>query len=400
MRRAVLTAALAVGLAASACSGAGTDHATRTTPPDPASTTTAGVFYRPPAPLPAAEPGTLIRDEGVVGPEGVQAWRILYHSRGPGGEDLAVSGVVVAPAGSVPAGSRKVIVYGHATTGISDACAPSSWSKPLSAIIDAGRLLDAGYVVVETDYPGLGTPGTHPLYVAASEGRAMLDAARAARALPTVGAGAQTVILGYSQGGQAALAAAALTASYAPDLHVHGVVAAAPLVYLPETLRSLNLASGPGYTLLATLGQAAADPEADADAVLTPAGRRLARYATTACTDDVLTHAESLGYQAIFRSDPITTSPLREDFAAQAAVVERPGMPPIDVVQGTADVTIPPAITDAAVARLCALRNTVSYRTYAGRDHASVISASVADIMPWIADRFAGLPAPDTCRPS
>ena len=45
------------------------------------------------------------------------------------------------------------------------------------------QLVDAGYVVAATDYEGLGTPGVHPYLVGESEGRSVLDAARAARAL-------------------------------------------------------------------------------------------------------------------------------------------------------------------------------------------------------------------------
>ena len=45
------------------------------------------------------------------------------------------------------------------------------------------RWLKAGYAVVRTDYEGLGTPGVHPYLVGRSEGRSVLDAVRAARAL-------------------------------------------------------------------------------------------------------------------------------------------------------------------------------------------------------------------------
>ena len=52
-------------------------------------------------------------------------------------------------------------------------------------------LLSQGYVVVATDYPGLGTDGIHPYLIGESAGRAVLDSVRAARtsrgtALPTV----------------------------------------------------------------------------------------------------------------------------------------------------------------------------------------------------------------------
>ncbi|MGF7234973.1 MAG: lipase family protein [Frankia sp.] len=403
MRRGFLIAVLAAGLVATGCSGASSPagrlpgpaatHAT----PKPDSTTTAGPFYQPPAPLPPARPGTLIRDQGVITQAGQQAWRILYHSRGPTGADIAVSGIVVAPAGAAPVGGRRVIVYGHGTTGIADRCAPSSWSNPLTAIIDSPQLLGAGYVVVATDYPGLGTLGTHPLYVAGGEGRAMLDAARAARSLPGVGAGAETVVVGYSQGGQAALAAGAMAATYAPDLHVHGIFAAAPLIDVPATLRSMDVSSGPGYTLLAALGVAAIDSRADIDTVLTATGRSLARAATVECSGTLVEKAAALGFSRIFSADPMTTSPFREDFAAQAAVTERPGMPPLNLVQGTADVTVPPPATAAAVRRLCALHDTVRYTTYPAADHATVISASITGMMGWIADRFDDRRAPTSC---
>ena len=46
-------------------------------------------------------------------------------------------------------------------------------------------MLARGYVVVATDYPGLGVPGQiHPYLIGVSEGRAVLDSVRAARACP------------------------------------------------------------------------------------------------------------------------------------------------------------------------------------------------------------------------
>ena len=86
----------------------------------------------------------------------------------------------------------------------------------------------AGYVVAATDYEGLGTPGVHPYLVGESEGRGVLDAARAAKALAATDAGDQVLVFGHSQGGQAALFAGELAASYAPELTVLGVAAAAP----------------------------------------------------------------------------------------------------------------------------------------------------------------------------
>ncbi|MGH2417137.1 MAG: alpha/beta fold hydrolase [Candidatus Limnocylindria bacterium] len=85
-----------------------------------------------------------------------------------------------------------------------------------------------GFIVVATDYEGLGTPGLHPYFVGESEGRAVLDAARAARGFICPDKDDTVALAGHSQGGHAALFAAELAPTYAEDLPVVGTVAVAP----------------------------------------------------------------------------------------------------------------------------------------------------------------------------
>ena len=118
---------------------------------------------------------------------------VLYHSRAVDGHDIAVSGVVVAPTGKAPRGGRVVVTWAHGGVGLADVAHLRSrpTSRPARpAFASATRdplipmlqtFLDAGYVVAATDYEGLGTPGLHPILVGESEGRGVLDAARAAR---------------------------------------------------------------------------------------------------------------------------------------------------------------------------------------------------------------------------
>ena len=177
----------------------------------------------PPSPLPAAAPGTLIRAEPIGAPAGARAWRILYHSRALDGRDVAESGLVVAPTGPAPAGGRPVMSWAHGTSGLADTCAPSRAADAASAVPYVADLLARGYVVAAADYEGLGTPGPHPYLVGPSEGRSVLDAARAARHVDGAGAGRTVVVAGHSQGGQAAVFAGELARRYAPDLDVRGV---------------------------------------------------------------------------------------------------------------------------------------------------------------------------------
>ncbi len=107
------------------------------------------------------------------------------------------------------------------------------------------RWLKAGYAVVRTDYEGLGTPGVHPYLIGNSEGRATLDIARAARQLdPRLSK--TTIISGHSQGGRAALFAAALAPKWTPDLKVRGTVAFAPASHLDDQIPLTSILTTPG----------------------------------------------------------------------------------------------------------------------------------------------------------
>jgi hypothetical protein len=61
-------------------------------------------------------------------------------------------------------------------------------------------MVDRGYIVAATDYPGLGTPQTHPYLVGVSEGRAVLNLVRAARELPGAQASSRFAVWGRSGG--------------------------------------------------------------------------------------------------------------------------------------------------------------------------------------------------------
>src|SRR4029450_3380385 len=91
-----------------------------------------------------------------------------------------------------------------------------------------------GYIVVATDYPGLGTDGIHPYLIGESEARSVLDSVRPARELPNTGASNRFAVWGHSQGGHAALYTGEVAARYAPELKLVGVAAAAPATYLVE----------------------------------------------------------------------------------------------------------------------------------------------------------------------
>lgn len=164
-------------------------------------------FYAVPAREVPGAAGTLIRTEPVPAPPvAAAAYRIIYRSRDRDDRDIAVSGLAVLPPAIDGARERPVVSWGHGTTGIASGCAPSRLpARAFDGIDGLHALLAKGYVMVATDYQGLGEPGQHPYLVGASEAHAMIDAVRAARTLPGAHAGARYATWGFSQGGHAAL---------------------------------------------------------------------------------------------------------------------------------------------------------------------------------------------------
>src|SRR3546814_9966345 len=80
----------------------------------------------------------------------------------------------------------------------------------------------------------------HPYLVGGDTARSVLDAVRAARAIPGAAAGGQFAVWGESQGGHAALWTAIAAKSYAPELRLVGTAAAAPPTDLADTMRKAS----------------------------------------------------------------------------------------------------------------------------------------------------------------
>jgi len=186
-------------------------------------------FYGLPADLPSA-PGSVIRSEPLTM---AMAWagtatRLMYTSTDSNGEPVVVTGAYIEPSAAWTGnGPRPLVAVAPGTMGQGDQCSASmGLEHPLTLngrTVSVGyedlvitRLLSSGIAVVLTDYAGLGATDRLHTYVNRLDGgHAVLDAVRAARALPgtSVTAGSPAALYGYSQGGGATASAAEL-----PDL--------------------------------------------------------------------------------------------------------------------------------------------------------------------------------------
>jgi len=395
LRIAGATAALVLALGATAAS-VSVDRGRETGP---------GAFYAVPDPLPPGPPGTIIRSEVLDGYHpGATTYRVLYKSTGYDGKPTAVSGLVLVPDGAAPNGGRPVVAYTHGTVGIESRCAPSLTSPDQNPLFaeGGGALLDAGYVVAATDYQGLGTPGPHPYLVGPSEAMGALDAVRAARALPQAQASSDMAIWGHSQGGHAALFTGQLASSYAPELHLKGVAAGGPVPNLVDLFK-LNLNSPVGKVLISMALSSWAEVYDDArlDRILEPGARRTVARVSRICLYNpgqllgALPSALLLGFG--FLSQPAWEVEPWKRIAEENTPGAVPIPAPLLVVQGGADETVFPQVVKRLVERLCRRGDTVALKIYPGVGHVKTSSVAVPDVVSWLADRFAGRPAPTTC---
>ncbi len=408
---ACITTALAMsGGASAATPGSTVPSADPTAATAPAGGSEAAVtgalasFYRAPDPLPYAPAGTLIRSQAVAPgpglPTGTRAYRVLYHSTSAAGGDLAESGVIVVPGGTPPAGGFPIVSWAHGTTGVASGCAPSV--SGTSTLPDLPALIRSRDIVAATDYRGLGTPGQHPYLVGTSEAEDVLDAARAARSLVGSAASDRVAVLGFSQGGQAALFAGELAPSYAPDLDVVGVAAVAPVTSVLELAPTGDEPPPSGqsaFTAMVLYAWSRHYRTFGLDTVLTPAGLADLSAVSSSCVDGVASvyDAEAPGrfFLPGWEADPAVQAANRANLPGGT-----PTSAPILVVQGTADEVVPYATTTRFVSRqLCSQQyDSVDYVVEPGLGHSQAIADSDPTITRWLQGRFAGTAATDSCE--
>jgi pimeloyl-ACP methyl ester carboxylesterase len=358
-------------------------------------------FYRPPEPLPAGKPGDVIWASRIAAPEGAKGWRILYRSTTVKGDPIAVSALLFAP-DALPAGrAASILAYAHGTTGLADRCAPSkSYVADPSSGESAGvsKELAKEYVVVATDYEGLGTPGVHPYVVGLSEGRSVLDSIRAAQRFPGIGTAnsSKSVVWGHSQGGGAALIAAELAPTYAPDANLAGAVAGAPASELKLLGTALRTSPFFGYIFMAAAGFHAAYPDIDLSAVLTPDGLAAVEKAGDSCSGDIIPAYRGKDAALYLKADPGTTEPFASLLEDNSPGVRATSVP-IFMYHGEADEQIPVVASKLVLDRYCKNGTTAYRTTWPGATHTSVIPLALPAIESYLSDRLAGKPAPSSC---
>jgi acetyl esterase/lipase len=360
-------------------------------------------FYEAPLSEFAGAPGTIVRQEPMQGaPLGAAAYRVLYRSTSFEGKPILVSGVVIVPQGAPPPGGRPIVAWAHPTSGIVPRCAPSLAIFIFQQIQGLRLLVERGYVVAATDYPGLGTAGPHPYLVGVSEARAVIDSVRAARTMPGAGGDSRFIVWGHSQGGHAALFTGIIAESYAPELKLLGVAAAAPASEL-VTLMNADIDTPGGKNITAmTLWSWQRVYGAPMDKVVDPRAMPAIDILAQECLESL--------FDLVLRRQ--TEKPLEHHFLT----VEHPGdvepwrtllekntpgtLPPhipVFLAQGAKDEVIEPKITQDYAEKLCKAGSKVHILVLPDAGHGGAARVSAPAAVDWMSARFAGEPAPDDC---
>lgn len=366
-------------------------------------------FYTPPASVPA-EHGKLIRSEPLTTgvPNGAQAFKILYTTTNSDGSPAVASGTVLLPdwvGSGADYAPLPVLTVSHGTTGVVDGCAPSLSATPFAdgaGTAMAQLVVDHGWAAVVSDYTGMGTAGTAAYLVGEAEARNVLDASLAARELEGIGLSNDTVIWGHSQGGQGSLWSGQIAGEYAPELTVHGVAAFAPAADL-FGLAEADKDNPAGKTVSAYIAATWNElyPELNLEAQLTPGSAGPVEKIAGLCfsgSDAVAAILRGSQVPNQIFPDAVLAGEFGDKLKAQSPTGPWPA--PVLVAQGLSDQLVLPRLQVEWVNSTCQAGNVVDFRTYAGRDHVSVVASDsplTEEIVGWTLERLAGEPGPTEC---
>lgn len=400
-------------------------------------------FYKAAARLPTiGKLGQVLARESVpTAIEGAQAWRIAYASSDLKERRTISTALVVAPHGAAPAAGRPIVAWAHGTTGTAQNCGPSQVVDPAQPLNQyflvggnswtdyglpaAADFVRRGYVVVGTDYQGLGGGGAHQYAVAATQARDVINSVRAAGAMNLAGPKAKAVVYGWSQGGGATIAAASLAGYIAQkgtaydDVEYAGFVAMAPddvAAMAPRTA----LDEAAAEKLFAGLTESFTDNVFNfshfamnlwADAAAFP-GLRLSDVFTdegAAAVDEIMRKkcvhaaADTLHYsygenfKSLLRPAPRNVLAWAQAFIDGSVAAVKP-VAPVVIYWGTKDTVVPPLMGKLYREQMCALGGNVARIQLAGEQtHFSTPGAAEPLYKPWVVDRFDGKPIANGC---
>ena len=348
--------------------------------------------------LGTSPPGTLLKVERDTDttkytiPPATSLSRIMYQSKRLNGSLVPVSAYVLWPymPRSQPDGYR-VVAFAHGTSGIAADSAPSHVKNLWHHFLAPYQLVLQGYVVVATDYSGLGVGVDamgkqiiHEYTASPSHANDVVYSVLAARAaFPELSK--QFVTLGHSQGGGAAWAVAQRQALEPVDGYL-GTVAVVPVT---------RVLSSEGPIL---------------DSIVTGLSGGIASNFSDFKQSEILTEEGEERYKLILQAGGCTATTLallsgakllRSGWEQNPSIRKYQDLivtggkkisGPLLVIQGESDPIVGAELTTKAVDKTAELfpESQLTYIRLPGVSHVPSLLASQRMWMDWIGDRFAG----------
>lgn len=361
-------------------------------------------FYAAPADLGRHHNGEVLRSRAVpAGPfSGARVWQLLFRSENSAGKPIAAATTLLEPSGGAgsSSGIRPLLSYQPFVNALGLQCAPShslfNGSMPEASALNV--LLQRGWAVAVPDHLG----PTSAYGAAKLGGQIVLDGLRAVRGFAPAGLHASPVgLLGYSGGAMASGFAAALAPTYAPELPIVGVAQGGLPVDLGQIAIDMGLKPSPlfGLGFAAAMGLEREYPaRMHFTDNLNPAGKQLRGRIANACTDEIIKAGSNLDLQKIgrpgvFDADDSTKRVIHENSLAMFRGVPRA---PVYEWHGALDqVSVP--LAQRMAGRYCRAGGRVLFDVIPDADHGLAIPLGLPRAYAYLADRFAGRPAPSNC---
>ncbi|KAL8703596.1 MAG: hypothetical protein Q9201_003221 [Fulgogasparrea decipioides] len=354
-------------------------------------------FYQAPSDRSAAAPGTLLKladTSHYLIPAGTALSRFVYQSETLTGSLVPVSAIVLWPySPRSQADGYQVVAWAHGTSGVTAEFAPSHHKNLWQHFQAPYQLALQGYVVVATDYAGLGIGKnaagdniTHSYLACPAHANDVVYSVQAAQsAFPSLSS--DFVVVGHSQGGGAAWATSQRQV-LKPISGFLGAVAVSPVTDVfeePEPFRSM-------FVTALLPGILHEFPDIDSSTILTPDGRQrletlLGLGPGVACGLALLSDCKLLKPD----SEWMHTSEI-QGYRERVANGGKEISGPLLVIHGDSDPRLSSLLVTAAAKKTVELHPTSSIDLVLlpHVTHTPALTAGQRIWMDWIADRFAG----------
>jgi pimeloyl-ACP methyl ester carboxylesterase len=373
---------------------------------------------------------------------GAEAWRIAYISSDVKERPTISTGLVIAPKGKPPKAGRPIVAWSHGTTGTAQNCGPSQVQDPAQNLNEyfliggtswtdfgvpaASEFIKLGYVLVATDYQGLGGGGQHQYAIAATQGRDLINSIRAVGSMGLSGSNKKAVIYGWSQGGGSVVAAASLgdyinqKKTAFDGIEIVGAAAMAPQVLSAVIPPSAVADEAAANTMMRDLVTQFSDnvfnfahmamtfwampgtfPTLKMTDIFTQQGAQtLDQIFSKKCMHagaDTISFNLGDTYKAMVNSQTANARAWVNAMLEGSVQASKP-VAPVIIYWGNKDTTVPPVMGALYQKMKCSQGANVQRVELPGMSHFTTPPAAQPLYTQWIKDRFDGKPAADSCK--